>query len=56
MTVHNGWSRAKSFSLDREGFAMREFHTPFTEWDDDNAIRARLYGDVEEFIKRDSWR
>src|SRR5690349_19033212 len=25
MDVHDGWSRAGDFSLDREGFALREF-------------------------------
>lgn len=53
VTVHDGWDRAKSFSVDREGFALRELHTPFAQWDDDNAIRAMLYGEVEEFIKRE---
>ncbi|MGO9703340.1 MAG: CmcJ/NvfI family oxidoreductase [Xanthobacteraceae bacterium] len=53
MTIHDGWERAKSFSLDREGFALREFHSPFTQWDDDPAIRANLYGDVSEFVKRE---
>lgn len=52
MIIHDGWDRAKSFSLDREGFALREFHSPFAEWDDDAAIRAQLHGDVSEFVKR----
>ena len=54
ITVHDGWGRAKSFSLDREGFALREFHSPFAQWDDDAAIRAQLYGDVEQFVKRET--
>src|ERR1700691_6568529 len=54
MTIHNGWDRAKSFSLDREGFALREFHSPFVQWDDDAAIRAQLYGDVEQFVRRET--
>jgi hypothetical protein len=53
MTIHDGWERAKSFSLDREGFALREFHSPFAQWDDDAAIRAKLYGDVSDFVKRE---
>jgi len=51
--MHDGWGRAGSFSLDREGFALREFRSPFAQWDDDAAIRAQLYGDVEQFVKRD---
>ncbi len=53
MTVHDGWDRARSFSLDREGFALREFHSTFRQWDDDDAIRAQFYPDVAEFVKRE---
>jgi hypothetical protein len=42
MTVHDGWDRARSFSLNREGFALREFHSSFQDWDNDDAIKARL--------------
>ena len=52
VTVHDGWDRAKSFSLDREGFALREFHSPFAQWDDDAAIRAQLYPEVEAFVTK----
>jgi len=51
MTVHDGWDRANSFSLDREGFALRDFHSAFADWDDDAAIRAKLYPEVEAFVK-----
>ena len=53
MTMHDGWGRAKSFALDREGFALREFRSPFDQWDNDDAIRAKLYGEVEQFVKRE---
>jgi hypothetical protein len=53
MTMHDGWERAKSFSLDREGFALREFRSPFEQWDDDAAIRTQLYGEVEESVRRE---
>jgi hypothetical protein len=53
MTMHDGWQRAKSFALDREGFALREFRSPFEQWEDDAAIRAQFYGDVEQFVRRD---
>ena len=53
MTMHDGWGRAKSFSLDREGFALREFHSPFDSWDDDAAIRAEFYREVEQFVRRE---
>jgi hypothetical protein len=39
MSIQDGWPRAGSFSLDREGFALRQFRSPFDSWDDDGAIR-----------------
>ena len=51
MPVHDGWPRAEAFSLDREGFALRTFRSPFDRWDDDSAIRADFYGDVCEFVR-----
>jgi hypothetical protein len=52
MTVHDGWNRATAFSVDREGFALREFRSSFQQWDDNAAIRAQLYGDVSEFVRQ----
>ena len=52
MTVHSGWDRARSFALDREGLALREFRSRFQEWDDDAAIGARFYGEAAEFVKQ----
>jgi hypothetical protein len=51
MTVHDGWARAASFSLDREGFALRDFSMPFEDWDDDRAIEGQIYGAVREFVR-----
>ena len=51
MTVHNGWARAFLFSLDREGFALRDFRSLFQQWDDDSAIRERFYGEAAEFVR-----
>jgi hypothetical protein len=53
MTVYDGRGRAADFSLDREGFAIRRFHTSFDRWEEDGAIRAGLYGDVIDFVKRE---
>lgn len=53
MTIHDGWGRARSFSLDREGFALREFHSAFEQWQDDEAIRRYFYDEVAEFVRRD---
>ncbi|HUZ31485.1 MAG TPA: CmcJ/NvfI family oxidoreductase [Xanthobacteraceae bacterium] len=53
MTVHDGRDRAKSFTLDREGFAFRDLHSSFVEWDDDEAIRTKFYGTVEQFVQNE---
>ena len=53
MPVYDGWDRAASFSLDREGFVLRDFSSSFDQWDDDRTIRAQFYGDVEQFVKRE---
>lgn len=51
MSIHDGWSRASAFALDREGFAFREFTSPFQAWEDDVAIKRDLYPQVTEFIR-----
>jgi hypothetical protein len=51
MAVVNGWDRANRFSLDREGFALREFRSSFDRWGDDKAIRTHFYGDVTSFLE-----
>jgi hypothetical protein len=53
MPVADGWSRANKFSLDHEGFALREFHSSFDRWDDDEAIRSEFYGEVIDFLKHE---
>lgn len=54
MAIHDGWDKAASFSLDREGFALREFRSSFDRWDNDEAIRADFYGEVVEAVKEAS--
>jgi len=53
MSVEDGWGRAAAFALDREGFALRDFHLGFQDWDDDAAITAEVYGPVTDFVKRE---
>lgn len=52
ITIANGWDRAASFSVDKEGFALRDFTTSFTDWDSDDAMRARFYPEVEAFLRQ----
>jgi len=51
MPVHDGWPHAGGFSLDRQGFALRDFPSGFTEWDNDAAIRERFYPEVIAFVR-----
>ncbi len=50
--IHNGWPRVDSFSLDREGFALRPFTPRFDQFDDDHAIKGTFYREVVEFVKQ----
>ncbi len=52
MAIRDGWSQASSFSLDREGFALRDFSSPFDRWDDDAAIHSEFYGSVTEYVRQ----
>ena len=51
MQVLDGWSRASTFSLDREGFELNEFHDSFDRFDDDEAVRNEFYRPVTEFVR-----
>ena len=52
MVVHDGWHRAESFSLDKEGFSLHPFHTGYSEWEEDSHVREQFYPEVVEFIKK----
>jgi glutathione S-transferase len=52
MSVTDGWHRADSFSVDKEGFSIHEFKSAYGQWEDDEAIKATFYPEVVEFLKR----
>jgi hypothetical protein len=52
MQIDDGWSRAQSFSLDREGFALWEFRDAFDRFEDDKAVRDQFYPVVAEFVRQ----
>jgi len=52
MEIRDGWSGASRFSLDREGFELKEFHDAFERFDDDEAVRRDFYGPVSECVRR----
>lgn len=49
--VHDGWSRAASFDLDREGFALHECGIAFDRFSDDAAVRSEFFREVAEFVR-----
>src|SRR6476660_2394100 len=51
MHILDGWSRAANFSLDREGFELREFGNAFDSFEDAEAVRMEFYGPVAEFVR-----
>ena len=52
MTVIDGWHRAETFSVDKEGFALHDFNTTYSNWEDEEGVRASFYPDVVEFLKK----
>ena len=52
MAVTDGWYRAPSFSVDKEGFSLRDFKTDYDQWDDDESVRASFYPEVVDFLKK----
>lgn len=49
--IHDGWSRAADFDLDREGFALRECPIPFDRFSDDAAVRSEFFEHVAAFVR-----
>lgn len=52
MAIHDGWPVVDTFSLDREGFALRPFEARFEQFDDDAAIRSVFYAQIVDFVKQ----
>lgn len=53
--IHNGWPQVDSYSLDREGFALRPFlptQPRFDQFDDDSAIKSSFYRQVVDFVQQ----
>lgn len=53
VAVRNGWSKVKEFSIDKQGFALKDFTTKFGDWEDDDAVKSAFYPDVVEFLKKE---
>ncbi|SMQ56208.1 unnamed protein product [Zymoseptoria tritici ST99CH_3D7] len=55
VAVHNGWDRVADFSVDKEGFAVKDFNPSFPNnaFNDDSAVREKFYPEVVEFLKKE---
>lgn len=51
LSIHDGWYRAKEFSIDKEGFSLHDFKTAFQAWEEEEEVREKFYPDVVEFLK-----
>ena len=54
MPVHDGWDKAKSFSVDKAGFSIHDFDCryPNDKWDNDELVQEKFYPEVVEFLKK----
>lgn len=52
--IANGWPHLKSFSADVQGFELKPFGAEFNRFDDDDAVKDTFYGQVVEFVKRNT--
>ncbi|KAK5070802.1 hypothetical protein LTR64_003776 [Lithohypha guttulata] len=53
VTVHDGWSKVKDFTIDKNGFSVQDFKTSFEQWEDEDACKNKFYPEVVEFLKRE---
>jgi len=52
MVVTDGWDRAESFSVDKEGFSLHDLKTGYNKWEDDEGVRESFYPEVVDFLKK----
>lgn len=50
--IRDGWGKASSFDLDREGFDISEFDGTFDDFDDENAIKSVFYQQAIDHVKK----
>ena len=49
--IHDAWHLRERLSLDREGFELHDFAAPFTNFEDDAAVKSVFYAQVVDFVK-----
>lgn len=50
--IHDGWSRAHDFTLDKNGFSIHDFKAKHSNWEDDDAVRKGLYPEITTFLEQ----
>lgn len=51
VTIHDGWSRVKDFTIDKNGFSVQDFKTNFSHWEDEDSTRNTFYPEIVDFLK-----
>lgn len=51
MAIVDGWRRVDGFSVDREGFTLKEFRSDFDRFDEHETVRDEFYRIVAEFVR-----
>ena len=51
VSITDAWPIADKLALDREGFALRPFPAKFTDFDNDDAVKAVFYPQIIEYVK-----
>jgi glutathione S-transferase len=49
----DGWGRVQEFTLDKNGFEVKDFHTKFSDWTNDDAVKASFYPEVVDYLKNE---
>lgn len=50
--IWDGWERAASFAVDREGFEIHPFDPSFVAFSDDEKLRQVFFAQVRDFVKQ----
>lgn len=54
MEIHDGWHQASAFSTEKNGFALRNFHTEYSDWENEEDVRSKFYPEVVAFLKKET--
>lgn len=54
VVIHDGWSRAEEFAIDKHGFALKGFKTDHDAWQDEELTRSKFYDEVVAFLKKET--